>query len=182
MFKKRTRPAGVRDRAASSTPLDSGGPSSSSTPGPDSQTQPLAGPSSAAAKPDTEAGADSSRPPAGPSGRGAREGDVEADADDSTDPDTSNIDELILLRKLRKAKQGIDLQRLNRGEDKHKHRGGSGSGSGGLQTQQKSKTASKEDRGDPTDEFADEAERLKNLVRSNNFTQQTNALDVDRHM
>jgi hypothetical protein len=181
MFKKRTRPAGVRDRAASSTPLDSGAASSSSTPGPDSQSQPLAGPSSAA----TEAGADSSRPRAGTSGGGAAE-DGAADADNSTDPDTSNIDELILLRKLRKAKQGIDLQRLNRGEDKHKHRGGGGSGSdsgsGGLQTQQKSKTASKEDRGDPTDDFADEAERLKNLVRSNNFTQQTNALDVDRHM
>lgn len=28
----------------------------------------------------------------------------------------------------------------------------------------------------------DEAERAKRLVRVNNFTQQTNALDVDKHM
>ena len=28
----------------------------------------------------------------------------------------------------------------------------------------------------------DDKERLKRMVRSNNFTQQTNALDVDRHM
>ncbi len=31
-------------------------------------------------------------------------------------------------------------------------------------------------------ELEDENERAKRLVRSNNFTQQTNALDVDKHM
>ena len=31
-------------------------------------------------------------------------------------------------------------------------------------------------------ELEDERERAKRLVRSNNFTQQTNALDVDKHM
>lgn len=31
-------------------------------------------------------------------------------------------------------------------------------------------------------EFADEAERMMRMVRSNNFTQQTNALDTDKHM
>ena len=28
----------------------------------------------------------------------------------------------------------------------------------------------------------DDQERVKRMVRSNNFTQQTNALDVDKHM
>lgn len=28
----------------------------------------------------------------------------------------------------------------------------------------------------------DDKERVKRMVRSNNFTQQTNALDVDKHM
>jgi hypothetical protein len=31
-------------------------------------------------------------------------------------------------------------------------------------------------------EFADEAERMMRMVRNNNFTQQTNALDTDKHM
>ena len=31
-------------------------------------------------------------------------------------------------------------------------------------------------------EYLDEKERLANLVRKHNFTQQTNALDVDKHM
>lgn len=35
---------------------------------------------------------------------------------------------------------------------------------------------------DNISEFEDEKERLKRLVRNNNFTQQTNALDVDKHM
>ena len=34
--------------------------------------------------------------------------------------DRQNIEELILLRKLRKAKQGIDIEKLNRGEEKRK--------------------------------------------------------------
>jgi hypothetical protein len=35
-------------------------------------------------------------------------------------------------------------------------------------------------RADNRDE--DDQERVKRMVRSNNFTQQTNALDVDKHM
>jgi len=32
------------------------------------------------------------------------------------------------------------------------------------------------------DRDEDDQERVKRMVRSNNFTQQTNALDVDKHM
>lgn len=31
-------------------------------------------------------------------------------------------------------------------------------------------------------EFADEAERMMRMVRTNNFTQQTNTLDTDKQM
>lgn len=45
----------------------------------------------------------------------------------------ANIDELILLRKLRRAKQGIDLERFNRGEKKGSRDDlGSASGNYGL--------------------------------------------------
>lgn len=35
-------------------------------------------------------------------------------------PHRQSIEDLILLRKLRKAKQGIDLEKLNRGEEKRR--------------------------------------------------------------
>ena len=35
---------------------------------------------------------------------------------------------------------------------------------------------------DTDDRDEDDQERVKRMVRSNNFTQQTNALDVDKHM
>lgn len=79
---------------------------------------------------------------------------------------------MILLRKLRRSQQGIELEKLNRGDEKKK----------------------KIDPDDvPLDKFGlqktggvaeegDEKDSLARKVRSNNFTQQTNALDVDKHM
>ncbi|CAD6571047.1 MAG: hypothetical protein TREMPRED_000131 [Tremellales sp. Tagirdzhanova-0007] len=90
----------------------------------------------------------------------------------------SNIDELILLRKLRRSQPGIDLEKFNRGEERRKGKKRDIDGAAekfGIQTQR-----AKE--GDKDDEIEDENERAKRLVRSNNFTQQTNALDVDKHM
>ncbi|ORY24970.1 hepatocellular carcinoma-associated antigen 59-domain-containing protein [Naematelia encephala] len=90
------------------------------------------------------------------------------------DDTTQNIEELILLRKLRKSKQGIDLERLNRGEER-KSKKSDASEQYGLQ----SVTGKK---GDKDDEFADDVERARRLIKTNNFTKQTNALDVDKHM
>lgn len=81
------------------------------------------------------------------------------------------MEEMILLRKLRRSQQGIELEKLNRGDEKKK----------------------KIDADDvPLDKFGlqkttaaeegDEKDALARKVRSNNFTQQTNALDVDKHM
>ncbi|WWD16039.1 hypothetical protein CI109_100464 [Kwoniella shandongensis] len=116
-------------------------------------------------------------------GSGSGEGAEGEEVDDTA----RTIEELVLLRKLRKSQsqQGIDLEKLNRGEQK-KSKGGKkkedekekdaadmyGLQAGGLSGGKDEKDE------DP----ANDSERAKRLVRANNFTQQTNALDVDKHM
>ncbi|WVQ71837.1 hypothetical protein IAR50_001379 [Cryptococcus sp. DSM 104548] len=104
------------------------------------------------------------------------------------DEDTGQtVEELILLRKLKKSQthQGIDLEKLNRGADPAdrakaarsrteqdiKGADAYGLSKGGLSGGK-----------DKDDDLADETEKVKRLVRANNFTGQTNALDVDKHM
>jgi hypothetical protein len=101
---------------------------------------------------------------------------------------------LLELRKLRKARGGIDVAKLNKGDIKKKKKRAREEGEeGGLK------------KGVPEDEecvfiviyiadnmlmsslglFRDAEEkeaRTRRVIRSNNFTQQTNALDVDKHM
>jgi hypothetical protein len=69
-----------------------------------------------------------------------------------------SISELLELQKLRKSGAGIDIARLNKGVIK-----------------KKPKKVVVSDEGDT------EA-KAKKVVRANNFTKQTNALDVDKHM
>ncbi|KAK1924900.1 hepatocellular carcinoma-associated antigen 59-domain-containing protein [Papiliotrema laurentii] len=135
MFKKRSRPASVRDKSATVEEEDKG--------------------------------------------RSDREDTAKTEQDGQAEDEEvgQSIEELILLRKLRKSKQGIDLEKLNRGEDKRKAKKKEPEidmSKYGLHPSTK-KT-------DEHSEFEDEKERLKRLVRNNNFTQQTNALDVDKHM
>ncbi|EIW69362.1 hypothetical protein TREMEDRAFT_17281, partial [Tremella mesenterica DSM 1558] len=106
---------------------------------------------------------------AGPSDTNQVRDGVEED-----DDTTQNIEELILIRKLRRPKPGIDLEKLNRGDDrKGKRPEGDAAERYGLQSQRKKMME---------EGFDDETERTKRLIRTNNFTQQTNALDVDKHM
>lgn len=94
MFKKRTRPASIRDRnavASSSTgPLDS--PLVSGTSSPALQ----AADGSSATSPAVQT--------------------ADGGADDDDDDTAQTVEEMILLRKLRRAKQGIELEKLNKGE------------------------------------------------------------------
>ncbi|KAJ7682371.1 hepatocellular carcinoma-associated antigen 59-domain-containing protein, partial [Mycena polygramma] len=88
-----------------------------------------------------------------------------------------DLNDLIELRKLRKARQGIDAAKLNKGDAKKKKkrpREDEEAEQGGLR-----KAAPI-----PEDEEDDEERdaRARRAVRTNNFTQQTNALDVDKHM
>ncbi|KAF6762023.1 hepatocellular carcinoma-associated antigen 59-domain-containing protein [Ephemerocybe angulata] len=86
------------------------------------------------------------------------------------------IADLIEWRKLRRGRKGIDVAKLNIGDGR----------SGGK----KKKRAREEDQGglkkghvedDEHDEEAKEA-KTRRVVRASNFTQQTNTLDVDKHM
>jgi len=100
--------------------------------------------------------------------------------------------DLLELRKLRRAREGIDVAKLNVGDAKKKKKKVAEEEKGGLK-----KGAGYED--DPyvaslcehcfvlmwysprADEEA-KAAKARRTVRKNNFTQQTNALDVDKHM
>ncbi|PPQ68276.1 hypothetical protein CVT26_006191 [Gymnopilus dilepis] len=82
--------------------------------------------------------------------------------------------DLLELRKLRKAREGIDVAKLNKGDlKKKKKRPRDEADQGGLK-----KGAGHEEE---DDEEGKEA-KTRRAIRSNNFTQQTNALDVDKHM
>ncbi|KAF4619557.1 hypothetical protein D9613_004981 [Agrocybe pediades] len=86
---------------------------------------------------------------------------------------TLPLAELLELRKLRKAREGIDVAKLNKGDaKKKKKRPREGEVVGGL------RKGFHEDEEDEEDKEA----RTRRVIRSNNFTQQTNALDVDKHM
>ncbi|KGB79755.2 hypothetical protein I307_02943 [Cryptococcus deuterogattii 99/473] len=95
------------------------------------------------------------------------------------------VEELLMLKKLKKAqaRQGIDLEKLNRGEEKKskgKKKEEDAATKYGLQPGKGMGRGDGEKEKD--EEMEDEDERAKRLVRVNNFTQQTNALDVDKHM
>ncbi|KAJ7771158.1 hepatocellular carcinoma-associated antigen 59-domain-containing protein [Mycena maculata] len=97
------------------------------------------------------------------------EGDVQTPLD---------LNDLIELRKLRKARQGIDAAKLNKGDakkQKKRPREEDDAERGGLR-----KAAAPIPEEEEDDEERDA--RARRVVRNNNFTQQTNALDVDKHM
>jgi len=85
-----------------------------------------------------------------------------------------DISELLELQKLRKSGAGIDITKLNKGV-----------------TKKKPKKVAEEDTGEyglrpgtgpgPAEDDEGEA-KARRVVRTNNFTKQTNALDVDKHM
>ncbi|KAI6034903.1 hepatocellular carcinoma-associated antigen 59-domain-containing protein [Pisolithus orientalis] len=85
------------------------------------------------------------------------------------------LSELLELRKLRRSRQGIDVQKLSRGDAKRKKRRDIDEDEhhdiGGL------KPGAKLD-----DEDGGIDAKARRAVRTNNFTQQTNTVDVDKHM
>ncbi|KAH9899597.1 hepatocellular carcinoma-associated antigen 59-domain-containing protein [Cubamyces lactineus] len=86
-----------------------------------------------------------------------------------------DIADLIELRKLRKAREGIDVAKLSKGDLKKKRK----------RVKEEEVVAGLRP-GAPVDHDDEDAEdteaKTRKVVRSNNFTQQTNALDVDKHM
>lgn len=97
MFKKRARPASIRDRnaVASSSTGRLGSPLVSGTTSP--------------------------APPVADGSAGASPAVQDANDGENDDDDTAQtVEEMILLRKLRRAKQGIELEKLNKGEKSKK--------------------------------------------------------------
>ncbi|KAJ7437144.1 hepatocellular carcinoma-associated antigen 59-domain-containing protein [Mycena galericulata] len=100
------------------------------------------------------------------------------DDDEVDDKIPLDLNDLIELRRLRKARQGIDAAKLNKGDARKKKkrpREEEEAEHGGLR-----KIAAPIPEDEEDDEERDA--RARRVVRSNNFTQQTNALDVDKHM
>ncbi|KAJ6539754.1 hepatocellular carcinoma-associated antigen 59-domain-containing protein [Mycena capillaripes] len=99
--------------------------------------------------------------------------------EDEGDSIPLDLNDLIELRKLRKARQGIDAAKLNKGDAKKKKkrpREEDEAEQGGLRKAAAAPIPEEEE----DDEERDA--RARRAVRTNNFTQQTNALDVDKHM
>ncbi|KAG8806977.1 hypothetical protein FRC19_006937 [Serendipita sp. 401] len=98
-----------------------------------------------------------------------------------TRPDGStplSLEDIMALRSLRKAKQGIDASKLAMGEPKKRKRPEDGEQEEKVQYGLQRPTLA----GDEDDRMEDESAKARRTVRKNNFTQQTNALDVDKHM
>lgn len=91
---------------------------------------------------------------------------------------SASIEQMLQMRKFRRAQQGIELEKLNRGEGKKKKKGPIEIELDQFGLQPSAAGLRKEKEAEPTTE----SERAAHKVRSNNFTQQTNALDVDKHM
>ncbi|EJF62350.1 hepatocellular carcinoma-associated antigen 59-domain-containing protein [Dichomitus squalens] len=94
------------------------------------------------------------------------------------DEEKLDIADLIELRKLRKAREGIDAAKLTKGDVKKKRKRPKEAEEEAYGLRPGASTQDKEDDEDVEDTEA----KARRVVRTNNFTQQTNALDVDKHM
>ncbi|KIM58790.1 hypothetical protein SCLCIDRAFT_1218341, partial [Scleroderma citrinum Foug A] len=101
--------------------------------------------------------------------------DAQKGSADEEDDKSLPLSELLELHKLRKSRQGIDIQKLSKGvvkwrkrrateEDEHQDAGGLKPGA---------KVEEADNGGDA---------KARRAVRTSNFTQQTNAVDVNKHM
>ncbi|KAI0732792.1 hepatocellular carcinoma-associated antigen 59-domain-containing protein [Fomitopsis betulina] len=109
-----------------------------------------------------------------------RQKSIELEVEESEEQESDEkleLADLIELRKLRRAREGIDVQKLVKGDVKKKRKRPKESEEeiGGLK---KGSTSKEEDE----EEEEDADTKARRVVRANNFTQQTNALDVDKHM
>ncbi|KAI0258484.1 hepatocellular carcinoma-associated antigen 59-domain-containing protein [Gloeopeniophorella convolvens] len=108
-----------------------------------------------------------------------REREISPERSDSaqTDAQCNSLSELLELRKFRRARQGIDSSKLTQGDGKKKRPKPDDDAQtpvGGLRPGAQVS--------DGSDSECEKAAKTRRAVRANNFTQQTNALDVDKHM
>ncbi|KAH7907165.1 hepatocellular carcinoma-associated antigen 59-domain-containing protein [Hygrophoropsis aurantiaca] len=115
-----------------------------------------------------------------------RERDLSPDPATNNTPENEQDDEsnlplaeLIELRKLKKQRQGIDVNKLSKGDVKKKKKKQTEDDEDELHEKGGLRAGAK---ADEEDEEEDTIAKARRAVRTNNFTQQTNALDVDKHM
>ncbi|CAE6454947.1 unnamed protein product [Rhizoctonia solani] len=101
---------------------------------------------------------------------------------EGADEEKMTIEELLELRKLRRQRQGIDSTKLNAGISKRKKKKDNEEeeeeeAKYGLRPGAQRRDVEEDDANSDDDEDV-----AKKIVKSNNFTQQTNKLDVDKHM
>ncbi|KAH7343548.1 hepatocellular carcinoma-associated antigen 59-domain-containing protein [Rhizoctonia solani] len=105
-----------------------------------------------------------------------------SEGSEGVDEDKMTVEELLELRKLRRQKQGIDSTKLNAGSIKKKKRKDDEEEEEeeqkyGLRPGAQRRDVEEDDANADSDEDV-----AKKIIKSNNFTQQTNKLDVDKHM
>lgn len=101
--------------------------------------------------------------------------ELPSELEEDEDEDKSlPISELIELRKLRKSRQGIDVSKLSKGDAKKRKRK---TAEDGQEAQGGLRAGARVD-----EEEASSDAKARRAVRTSNFTQQTNVLDVDKHM
>ncbi|KIK67672.1 hypothetical protein GYMLUDRAFT_54449 [Collybiopsis luxurians FD-317 M1] len=88
---------------------------------------------------------------------------------------TNRLADLLELRKLKKLRQGIDSTKLSKGDAKKKRKRT-------REEEEELKGGLRKGATVDEDEEEDKEAKARRVVRTNNFTQQTNALDVDKHM
>ncbi|KAG9096279.1 hypothetical protein FRC06_008848 [Ceratobasidium sp. 370] len=104
------------------------------------------------------------------------------EASEGVDEEKLSIEELLELRRLRRQRQGIDAAKLSAGGlKKKKKRGEEGEGEGEGEAYGLRPGGKRKDDDDDGDQ-EDSEDIARKIVKSNNFTQQTNKLDVDKHM
>ncbi|KAF8494217.1 hepatocellular carcinoma-associated antigen 59-domain-containing protein [Russula emetica] len=110
---------------------------------------------------------------------------VPTQSEENTAQDDDNgdipVSDLLELRKFRQARRGIDASKLTKGDGKKKRRRKPDEGEDNMPVGGLRPGAQVSDESD-SDEPEDKAAKMRRAVRANNFTQQTNALDVDKHM
>ena len=101
----------------------------------------------------------------------------------------STVADLLALRKLKQAEAsaaGIDIAKLNSGDSsKKRKRPAAPSSSSGARTEKDLVPGLRESGGnaeDGDDDPDSSSSRARRMVQTNNFTQQTNMIDVDKHM
>lgn len=101
--------------------------------------------------------------------------DTQQGSADEEEDKSLPLSELLELRKLRKSRQGIDVQKLSKGDTKRRKRRD-------VDEDEHHETGGLRPGAKLDDEDGGADAKARRAVRTNNFTQQTNAVDVDKHM